>query len=322
MSNQAHQYQIMVVDDVDDNRLLLMRLLTQSDYGVSMADNGLTAFQLAEKDPPDLVLLDISMPEVDGYQVCQRFKDTPTLRDIPIIFISALDGTLDKEKAFSVGGVDYITKPIEARDVLMRVENHLSIRNMQKQLEQRNLALEAEILRRESVEQKLMVQATTDPLTKLYNRRQFFDLAERELSRAERKNRPICIILLDIDKFKEVNDTYGHLVGDQVLVRLAELCLINFRKYDIWARYGGEEFIAMLPETDIQDCKLISERLRKIVANTNMQFDQITLSITISMGISCIDADSDLSFDELLDQADQALYQSKREGRNRVTIGA
>ncbi len=322
MSDQDHRETILVVDDVEDNLRLLERLLTQAGYDVRTANNGLVAIQFAEADPPDMVLLDIAMPGLDGYQVCQRFKDSPILSDIPVIFVSALDDMLDKEKAFSVGGVDYITKPIEAKDVLMRVETHLSIRKMQKQLEWRNSELEAEIIRRESVEEQLKLQAATDPLTQLYNRRQFFDIAEREVSRSERKNRPISIIMLDIDKFKEVNDTYGHLVGDQVLVRLAELCLKNFRKYDIWARYGGEEFVAMLPETDLQQCELVAERLRKLVANTSMQIGQTALSITVSMGIACMDVDSDLSIDELLDQADKTLYQSKREGRNRVTVAS
>ncbi len=320
MSEQEHQDIILVVDDVAENLLLLDRLLSHSGYDVRTAKSGQDAIQLAENEPPDMVLLDISMPEMDGYQVSQYFKNSAALCDIPVIFISALHDMLDKEKAFSVGGVDYITKPIETKDVLMRVETHLSIRKMQKQLERRNSELEEEILRRKSVEQQLKVQATTDPLTKLYNRRQFFDLAEREFSRSDRKNRPISIIMMDIDRFKQVNDTYGHLVGDHVLVSLAELCVNSFRKYDIWARYGGEEFVAMLPETNTQQCKLVSERLRKLVADTTMQFEETSLSITVSIGIACIDVDSDLSVDEMLDQADKALYRSKHEGRNRVSV--
>lgn len=322
MSNEERAATILVVDDMEENQILLRRLLTRAGYNVRGAYDGHEALQIAESDLPDMVLLDISMPDMDGYQVCRKLKKSPKLRDIPVIFISALGDMLDKEKAFSVGGVDYITKPIETRDVLMRVATHLSIRTMQKQLEQRNVDLEDEIVRREAVEQQLKHQATTDPLTQLFNRRQFLDLADRELSRSERKNRPISIIMMDIDHFKSVNDTYGHLIGDQVLVHLADICLKDCRKYDIWARYGGEEFIAMLPETDIGQCNLISERLRKRIADTSMQFGQITLSITVSMGISCIGVDSELNFDELVDQADQALYQSKRGGRNRVTIGA
>ena len=319
MNDEKPKSTILVVDDTTDNRKILQRVLINTGYIVNEAADGPKALEMIKENPPDMILLDIFMPGMDGYEVCQQLKNEKLLRDIPVIFISALDDMLDKEKAFSVGGVDYITKPIEIQDVLMRVDTHLSLRNIQKQLQHKNAALEQEINRREKVEQQLKVQAATDPLTKLFNRRQFFDYAEIEISRSGRKNRPIAVMMMDIDHFKNVNDTYGHMVGDQVLLKLAEMFQEDLRKYDIIARYGGEEFIALLPETDLNQCKIIAERVRWLVANTSMKFEQAELSITISIGTACLDTDSDRNLHELLESADRALYQSKRAGRNRVT---
>jgi diguanylate cyclase (GGDEF)-like protein len=318
MGKQEPAAKILVVDDSPTNLRLLERLLTHNEYQVTTARDGLLAMQKAHQDPPDMILLDIAMPDMDGYQVCQHLKTDEALREIPVIFISVLDELVDKVKAFKVGGVDYITKPIQDEDVLMRIKTHLTLSTMRKELAEKNAQLEEEIMLRQTTEQQLLRMATTDPLTELFNRSHFFDLAGRELSRSQRKNRPISFLLMDIDHFKKINDSYGHLVGDQTLIRLAEICQGYVRKYDILARYSGEEFIALLPETDLEHAKIIAERMRELVENSIMEFEGITFSITVSIGVATIDAENNLSLDGILDRVEKALYRAKRSGRNLV----
>ena len=209
---------ILVVDDTPLNVILLDRLLKSAGYRVNQAEQGFAALDSARSDPPDMVLLDINMPGMSGYDVCRELKADERLKDIPIIFISALSDTMDKVMALSVGGVDYVTKPFQAEEVLARIETHLKIRNLQKELEAKN--------------NELLHLAATDPLTKVFNRRHFFELASRELSRARRTKDVFSVILMDIDHFKKVNDSYGHIAGDQTLIRFAEICRENLRQYD------------------------------------------------------------------------------------------
>jgi len=230
---------ILVVDDTQLNVILLDRLLKNEGYQVLQAERGKIALDIARQNVIDMVLLDINMPGIDGYEVCRQLKADERLKDIPVIFISALSDTMDKVTALSVGGVDYITKPFQAEEVLARIDTHLKIRNLQQELELKNAVLEAEILRREEAEKELTILAATDPLTKVFNRRHFFEFATRELSRANRTKVSFSIMMADIDHFKKVNDSYGHLIGDQVLIRFTEICQENLRHYDVLARYGG-----------------------------------------------------------------------------------
>ncbi len=168
---------------------------------------------------------------------------------------------------------------------------------------------------------KLEKIAITDPLTKIYNRRFFYEAAEKEFERARRSNSPISLIIFDIDHFKEVNDTYGHLTGDQVLINLVNLCQRNTRSIDIFARFGGEEFVVLMPDTDPKSAQEMAERLREMVAEKPLASSgEADVSTTISLGIAHWDSQSSLEINILLDQADQALYQSKKAGRNRMTI--
>lgn len=308
---------ILVVDDMQVNLQLLSLLLSRHAYRVITASDGDTALAAVEKDPPDLILLDIMMPGMDGYEVCQELKHRDSTKDIPIIFISALSDVFDKVKAFSLGAVDYIMKPVQTEELLARVSTHLIIRNLQKSLQEKNDLLEREIMERKRVQVELERIATTDSLTGLYNRRYFFNLGESEFAKAMRYKRPISVILLDADHFKTINDSYSHAAGDQALIHLANQLHRHTRSADIVARYGGEEFIILLPETTAQDACIVAERIRETIQHSTLSYENIKYSYTISLGI----ADNQVSglnpnFETILSLADRALYQAKDNGRN------
>jgi len=311
---------ILVVDDTQLNVILLDRLLKNEGYQVLQAERGKIALDIARQNVIDMVLLDINMPGIDGYEVCRQLKADERLKDIPVIFISALSDTMDKVTALSVGGVDYITKPFQAEEVLARIDTHLKIRNLQQELELKNAVLEAEILRREEAEKELTILAATDPLTKVFNRRHFFEFATRELSRANRTKVSFSIMMADIDHFKKVNDSYGHLIGDQVLIRFTEICQENLRHYDVLARYGGEEFVILLPETGIHEAIEIAERIRTKIEAAEMTFGGHEFSITTSLGVANIEDEGEVPLEIILDRADQALYQAKQNGRNKFIV--
>jgi len=318
METESVSASILAIDDQPDNLTLLQRILTSRGYQVLLETSGITAIATAQKTPPDLILLDISLPEMDGYDVCRKLKEIEQLKDVPVIFVSALSDVLDKVKAFSVGGIDYITKPYDFEEVLARVQTHLQIRRLQTKLEEKTVSLEAEIARRIKAEEELKLLASLDPLTGIHNRRTFFEMAEKELERTLRYGNAISLLMLDIDHFKQVNDTFGHLVGDQVLITFANLCRGNLRSFDLIARFGGEEFVALLPRTDLSMGETIAERLRLLSARTEFTCEKTSLSITISAGITNLEANQTLTLATMIEQADQALYQAKQAGRNRV----
>ncbi len=490
---------ILIVDDMAANLRLLSRMLTDQGYKVRAVTSGSRALTATQAVCPDLVLLDIRMPDMDGYAVCASLKADAQTRDIPIIFISALNEADDKVQAFQVGGVDYITKPFQFAEVLARVETHLTLRRTQQQLrlanqtleerldelDQANLILQQEIKHRRQAEalerqrtqelealhttlaeisseldltrllraileravaligatdgqlslydegrndlrilttynvrqdygtgwpviapesadtvlttrQPLIINeyysangtgpdrsnmaphavllvpllagsrfigiigigdtnsertfttnnaellnlfaqqatiaiknaqlfnevqtlATTDPLTGLFNRRHFFELAYHELDRARRTRYPVSVIMLDVDHFKQVNDLHGHLIGDQVLQGVAAGCRKFLRAGDVLGRYGGEEFIILLPDTTLDQAAQVAERLRRNLSVMTIENANEQISVTISLGIATLDgAKDDLGLDMLLSHADQALYTAKQSGRNRV----
>jgi diguanylate cyclase len=173
-------------------------------------------------------------------------------------------------------------------------------------------------LRRQN--ERLEQIAITDSLTGIYNRRFFFELADKEVARAKRYGNPMSVVILDADHFKKMNDTYGHLIGDQILMNLAQLCQENIRSLDIIARYGGEEFVILMPEVDCTAAYNSAERLRMLVETTSMVTGGLDVMMTISLGIACWNGENDLDFNALLARADRALYQSKESGRNRVSV--
>lgn len=298
---------ILVVDDTPANLRLLSGILTEHDYKVRMAPNGKLALLNAQADPPDLILLDIKMPEMDGYEVCKQLKADPRTRDIPVIFLSALDQTDDKVRAFTSGGVDYITKPFQVEEVLARVKTHLDLYSYQRQLMTLN--------------SKLHKLAITDHLTDLYNRRYFFEAAMKELNRAKRYHKKFSLMLIDIDDFKAINDKYGHLEGDRVLQITAKSIQQYTRNTDVAGRFGGDEFAVLVSETDNQESEVLAERLSHTFSTLLKEMEGLAETITLSIGIAGFDdTDPDTTIDTIFEQADQALYEAKETGKNSIKI--
>ncbi|MEW5939011.1 MAG: diguanylate cyclase [Chloroflexota bacterium] len=298
---------ILVVDDVQDNLDILEDLLTYHGYSVATASNGEEALARVHKTPPDLILLDIIMPRMDGYEVCSRLKADNSTRGIPVIFVSSLVDVQNMVRGFQVGGADYIVKPYQQAEVLARINTHLTALRLQKQLEEQNSKLES--------------MANTDFLTGVNNRRRFFAIAETEFSGAIRDAAPASVTIFDVDNYKTVNDTHGHMVGDQVLSDLARLIFEQARDTDVTARYGGDEFVILHPLLDKQGAYQIAEMIRKKVEVTAFSYRGRGIRITVSAGVedtsNCREGSR---FDDVLAKADKALYLAKRSGRNRVIV--
>jgi len=304
---EASPANILIVDDVDDNLEILGDLLTFDGYKVETARNGEAALKQVQTSRPDLILLDILMPGMDGYEVCARLKEDENTKDIPVIFVSSMGDLDSKVKGFKVGGVDYINKPFQHAEIVIRVNTHITLQRLRKHLEEQNAELER--------------LANTDYLTNLYNRRRFFHTAEREFAEAVKKERPISVTLLDLDYFKRVNDTHGHLVGDQVLIHIAHLIRSYCRENDMAARYGGEEFAILHLDTDRKLAYQVVEEIRKEVEATPYVNDSDEIGMTFSAGV----VDTQVCegcprVDDFLSIADKALYRAKDAGRNQVVV--
>lgn len=327
---KRNQSTILIVDDVPDNIDLLRSLLTRRGFSTQSAPNGEIAVALAESTLPELVLLDVCMPCMDGYQVCEKLKANSATKDIPIIFVSALDDLPDKIKAFKVGGVDYITKPFHSTEVIARIELHLSLRRLQKQLEQQNERLRDEIRDRRAAEtalqlanQELQRLAHLDGLTQVANRRGFDSSLSYEWRRLTREQQPLALVLCDVDCFKRFNDTYGHQSGDECLRQVAgAIGLATKRPGDLVARYGGEEFAVILPNTPTQGALKVAKDIQRAIADLNIthQGSLVSQFVTISIGVAVITPLSDVSSIHLVTAADRALYRAKAEGRDRVVL--
>lgn len=319
---------ILVVDDIPDNLDLLCSLLTRKGFGVTVADSGVEALQMIKENAPDLILLDICMPQMDGYEVCQALKSNSDTKDIPVIFISALDEVLDKVKAFRVGGVDYITKPFHMAEVLARVSSHIAIHQLQRQLEEQNELLRQEIRDRLAAEtalqaanQELQRLAHMDGLTQVANRRNFDSTLAQEWRRLAREQQSLSLILCDVDFFKRYNDTYGHQVGDDCLRNIASsISTALKRPSDLVARYGGEEFAVILPNTPLQGATHVAREIQAAVRALGMAHTGSSVSkfVTLSIGIASVIPLSKFSPMSLVAAADRALYRAKLEGRDRV----
>lgn len=420
-NNTVKGSRILVVDDNAINRKVLSSVLTENGYDITMASDGLEALHCVYEERPDLVLLDIQMPEMDGFEVCQRLKSNPTTEDIPIIFITASDGVDKKVQGFRLGAVDYISRPFQMAEVLARVGSQLSLQALQREADEENDRLQkildavpvpyfisrasdgsfklvseraveqfgwpdsdvegrktsdhytheedrqrllnglrmngqivnqefelkttsgehfpalvnASLIRlggedvifatfnniseRKKTEKLLELAATTDDLTGIFNRRAFIDRANVERERANRSKAPLCLLMIDIDHFKKVNDTYGHDIGDLALKELVRVVGKDLRGSDLLGRLGGEEFALLLPETDLKGAGILSERILKHVEDNGLELsDGTVLKMTISGGLT--DWSEDKSYTEVLKVADELLYKAKKTGRNKIEI--
>jgi diguanylate cyclase (GGDEF)-like protein len=319
---------ILIVDDNPANLEVLSRMLRERGYRFRVARSGARAITSARSEPPDLVMLDITMPEMDGYQVCEALKMDPRTAGVPVIFISALDDALDKVRAFRVGGADYVGKPFQLEEVLARIEHQLRISRLQEDLARRNRELSAkneELLavsrELERANGELERLSRSDALTGLANRRHLMEVLDRESRRAARARLPFSLVIVDVDFFKQYNDVYGHQAGDECLRRVSAALRDALRRpEDFVGRYGGEEFVVALPGTDAAGAQEVGRKLCEAVRRCAIPHDrsQAAPVVSISGGVATLEVDTSVPLDALLARADEALYRAKREGRDRV----
>ena len=302
MDNRAGWEKILIVDDEPTNIKVLNEAL-QSRYRVFSATRGREALEVADLVKPDLVLLDIMMPEMGGYEVCRIMKENPLLCHIPIIFVTALASEDNESIGLALGTVDYIVKPFKPAIVSQRVSIHLELKR------QREL---------------LSTLALVDGLTGIPNRRSFDERLDLEWRRAARTGERLCLAMIDIDRFKAFNDTFGHLAGDECLRRVASVMSEALtRAGDFVARYGGEEFACILMSIDEPGLLAVCEKLRATVASLRIPHEasRVEPYVTISIGAASCTPTKDTEPESIIALADEQLYRAKSEGRNRVSSG-
>ncbi|HEY4303046.1 MAG TPA: PleD family two-component system response regulator [Gemmatimonadaceae bacterium] len=302
---------ILIVDDHEDNVELLKARLESWGYGTVSATDGEMALQKVEEEPPDLILLDVMMPKIDGIEVARRVKANDNLPFIPIIMQTALDATENKVEGLEAGADDYITKPIDFAELKARLTSMLRIKRLQEDLEER----ERQLL---EANERLRHMSQTDGLTGLDNRRNLEERIEEMFEHAKRLNEPFSCVMCDLDRFKSVNDTYGHQAGDNILKQFAKILRNEVREIDRAGRFGGEEFMLLLPGTVLDAAVTFAERVRKQIESHTFTFDQTSIQKTASIGVSAWPHPRIKDCDALVRAADDALYVAKETGRNRV----
>ncbi|MBF0444687.1 MAG: diguanylate cyclase [Magnetococcales bacterium] len=288
---------VLIVDDVTGNIKILQQALS-GDAKIIFATNGKRALELASSEKPDLILLDIIMPQMDGYEVCRILKADNETKNIPVIFITAMDEVKDETKGLGMGAIDYITKPFSRAVVQARVRNHLDYKRQKDMLE------------------KL---CSIDGLTEIPNRRSFDQHLEQELRRNLRANTPLSMIIMDVDHFKPFNDNYGHAEGDRCLKQVALTLFKSLeRSGDFVARYGGEEFAAIFPDTGVEGLHKMSEKMRTAIVAQNIPHAHSKTAefITMSLGGITVLPTNDTSPNKIIEAADKNLYKAKNSGRN------
>ena len=293
---------VLIVDDQPSNIQILYRIF-QGEYELHAATSGVHALEFCRTTPPDLILLDVMMPDMDGLAVCRVLKADPVTRDIPIIFVTAQSSPDDETMALETGGVDFITKPVNPLVVRARVRTHLMLKTQSDYL--RSLAF-------------------LDGLTGVANRRRFDEALAIEWRQSLRRGQPLGLLMIDIDFFKRYNDHYGHQAGDVCLQTVAQTLLTQMhRPHDLVARYGGEEFVCLMPECQVSDALAKAEALRKAVQDRQLPHigSSVQPWVTLSVGVAVIQASADSSPEALIRQADEGLYSAKAKGRNQVHLG-
>jgi len=289
---------ILIVDDTVENLDILGSLLEK--YDIIDAISGKDALEILEEETIDLILLDIMMPEMNGYEVCAKIQENPNTKNIPIIFITAKTDEDSIEKAYDIGGIDYVSKPFKPKELLAKVNRELTLQELQKELR---------------------IMATTDSLSGLYNRRYFTQSSEQIFHLSKREKQELSIIMIDIDKFKSINDNFGHKIGDDVIVYFANELKKIQRKSDLSCRYGGEEFVLLLPNTSLENATIVAEKLRSKIELSSLKIssDQ-EIQFTVSLGVATVDFINDATTEPSLKKADEAMYRAKNSGRNKVCV--
>ncbi len=310
-ADQPERTRILVVDDVPDNVDILDARLSSRGYEVVTATNGQEALDRVHGEAPHLILCDVMMPVIDGFEVSRRIKSDTSLPFIPIILVTAKDTAEDIVEGLEAGADDYISKPYNFKELEARVRAMLRIKRLQDELDQKNRELEV-------ANKRLRKLSITDGLTGLFNHRHVHELLRDEWERSLRSGEPVGVAMLDLDRFKSINDTYGHPTGDVVLYETARIISETAREIDMVGRYGGEEFIAILPNTDEEAAAHFAERVREAVEAHLYRDEDNEIHMTVSCGVASAPLQGTDSPEALLKMADEALYSAKTSGRNRV----
>ena len=318
---------ILIVDDRTENLLVLESLLENIDCNIIKATSGNEALSLMLYYEFALVLLDVQMPDMDGFETAEYIRMNSKTRYVPIIFVTAIS----KEqkcifKGYEIGAVDFLFKPIEPIMLQSKVKVFLELYNQKKMIEEQARLLEMKVKELSELQEanfKLESLSTLDGLTGIPNRRSFDDYIEMSIKSCTRLNKPISLIMADIDFFKGYNDNYGHLKGDDCLINVAKSISLSVKRpLDFVTRYGGEEFAVILPETDEEGAKIIAEIIRKNVEELEIahKSSDVSAYVTLSLGITTKSSSIQYSKNELIEHADKALYNSKSNGRNQVSV--
>ncbi len=291
---------ILVVDDNKLNLRLLQDILEDEKYKVYTTDSGFSVLEMAHNLKPDVILLDIMMPGMDGYDVCRLLKSDEEVMDIPVIMVTAKTEGNDLKIAFEMGAADYIKKPFDELEIIARIHS---------------------VLRTKQSQDILKDKASRDGLTGIYNHALLIQLFEKEIKKQAISGGDVSFVMLDIDHFKKINDSYGHTIGDAVLMELAMILSTSIRDCDYVGRYGGEEFSIILTKMNSDDTYEWCEMLRKKIQNHKFYAGDLLIQVTVSMGFYCKSAKDTIGSYDMIKTSDEALYKAKQNGRNKVEVG-
>ncbi|MCU0535087.1 MAG: diguanylate cyclase [Hydrococcus sp. Prado102] len=302
-SFNPEEFQILVVDETSNNLQSILPTLKKAGYAIAFVHNERQMLEVVEKKQPDLIWIDLANQKVDGLKLGRILHDNPEYCHIPLIFLTANREQEDLIETFDRGIVDSLSQPLKELEALTCIKTHLKLKRNREELQKAYAQLE-----------KLV---NTDPLTEIANRRALLIFGEREFERARRYGQSFSVLTIDIDRFKQINDTYGHDIGDRVLVYMTQIVTKSLRKADCFGRYGGEEFLVFLPQTLEDRAFYVAERIRNRIAKASFKVKEKTVAITVSIGIASYYPD-DGSLHTILKRADLAVYQAKERGRNQT----
>jgi len=301
-------FPILVVEDNPVARKLLEKTLVKAGHEIVCVENGQKALKMFNERFFPIVITDWMMPEMDGLQLCRALRKNISTGYVFIFMLTARGSTDDMVAGLEAGADDYLTKPVNRAELIARLKTAARVLELEKSLKDAN--------------EEIRILSITDTLTKCYNRTYMDEQLPKELKRAIRYNRPISLVMIDIDHFKRVNDTYGHQAGDAVLKELVISINRSIRSDVDWvARYGGEEFLVVFPETDFEKASVLVERLRRDISQKTIQIKEKEIRITASFGVSGFTSShslKEISYETMISLADESLYQAKEKGRNRV----
>ena len=302
---------VLIVDDSPLLRQKVIESLRNANLFANYfeANDGFSAIKILSREDIDMIICDVMMPGMDGFRLLELLNKEKRFEDIMVIMLSANRKIYDKIKGLESGAIDYMTKPFHPHELSLRVSILLRMKSLQKELKTKIAELEH--------------VTVVDSLTGLYNQRYLYDTLRREYNRSDRFNLKLSLIIIDIDNFKNINDTFGHQRGDEIIKEVAKLLQVMLRGYDFAVRYGGDEFIIVLSQNTVIGSHIVAERIRKLIEENPLLIElNGGRPVTTSIGVSTFPDDTKEGCDALINKADQALYKAKREGRNRVAYGS